>query len=368
MRRTSLLMLLSCMIAILVGCTSVDYKSYEPKQFQYGKIVQTEAEVNDRLKIMDDKIYLVSSEYSLDDSKGQIEFREVNNSLKLSKSQLLELTNIETSTISLSSFSDNSNPSGAISIFNPSKEIGIVAGPQKYIPTSQRIKKEKGDYIGVGTFSNGDNAILFLNSNGEYTVTCWDELSKLKNEALLTNITKEKNMSVESMAVFRDKIYIYSSINSKVYEISQDLKLLHSWIVEGDFKNEPTKSGEASSQFVIQRELNELFLFNSQKPDQGFYMVSDKGLDKFKFGQEKYKAKYILANNCFYNLYNNQVILSDDEDVFQKVLDDQGNYYFMSTKDFSNPKKDTDGKTIYLTKINKKSLPAFIKELNEKNK
>ncbi len=172
-------------------------------------------------------------------------------------------------------------------------------------------------------------------------------------------------MSVESMVVFKDKIYIYSNVTSKVYEISQDLELLHSWIVEDNLKDTSAEREEASVQFVIQRELNELFLFNIEEPEQGFYMVDENSLDKLKYGQDKYKHKYILANNCFYNLYDNQVILSDNEAVFQQILDEQGDYYFMSTKDFSNPKKDTENKTIYLKKIDKKSVPLFLAEVGK---
>ncbi|MBC1748872.1 hypothetical protein HB983_09000 [Listeria seeligeri] len=49
------------------------------------------------------------------------------------------------------------------------------------------------------------------------------------------------------------------------------------------------------------------------------------------------------------------------------VLNTDGNYYFTTSKDLSDPKKKVDEKNIYLTKINKKSLPAYIEELNEKN-
>ncbi|MBC1431038.1 hypothetical protein, partial [Listeria seeligeri] len=276
MRRISFLLLLSCIIVILVGCNSADYKSYEPKQFQYGKVVQIEAEVGYRLKIMDDKIYLVSPEYSLDDSKGQVEFREVNNSLNLSKSQFLELTNIESSTISLSSFSDNSNPSGALSVFNPHEEIGIVANSEKYIPISQSIKNEKGEYIETGTFSNDENVIMFYNQEDEKnTLTYWNKKGKMNKEILLNNIIEDKQISVDDMAVFHDDIYIYSYKSQKIYIISQNLELIDTLEIGDGLKNIPPEKWGSSVQFVLQRELGELFLYNSDKPEQGFYRISD---------------------------------------------------------------------------------------------
>ncbi|MBC1841366.1 hypothetical protein HCJ02_08380, partial [Listeria seeligeri] len=62
-----------------------------------------------------------------------------------------------------------------------------------------------------------------------------------------------------------------------------------------------------------------------------------------------------------------RVISNNNDEVKQMVLNTDGNYYFTTSKDLSDPKKKVDEKNIYLTKINKKSLPAYIEELNEKN-
>ncbi|MGC9339496.1 hypothetical protein [Listeria ivanovii] len=60
------------------------------------------------------------------------------------------------------------------------------------------------------------------------------------------------------------------------------------------------------------------------------------------------------------------VVKDLNDEVKQMVLNTDGNYYFTTSKDLSNSKKKVDKKNIYLTKINKKSLPAYIEELNEK--
>lgn len=75
----------------LIACKLVDHTKYESKQFKYEKVVQTNAEVQDRLKLMDNKVYFELPKYSFDNSKGPIGFREVNDSLSLKKAQLLEI-------------------------------------------------------------------------------------------------------------------------------------------------------------------------------------------------------------------------------------------------------------------------------------
>lgn len=162
-------------------------------------------------------------------------------------------------------------------------------------------------------------------------------------------------------------IYIYSYKSQKIYIISQNLELIDTLEIGDGLKNIPPEKWGSSVQFVLQRELGELFLYNSDKPEQGFYRISDTGLERLEYGQAKYKNKFILANGNFYDLYKERVISNNNDEVKQMVLNTDGNYYFTTSKDLSDPKKKVDEKNIYLTKINKKSLPAYIEELNEKN-
>ncbi|MBC1519008.1 hypothetical protein HB877_08675 [Listeria welshimeri] len=358
-----LLIMCSC---IVVGCASEDLKVYRTKSFQYGETV--EIEKGEKLQLFKDSIYLVSEvTFPDNDLKGQIEFRKINPNLLSNKRELLDLTNLESSTVLLQSFSSGSNPSGEITIFNPHKQVGIIESPEKYIPISPKMKQEKGDYIGTGTFTNGENVIIFFEeTNGIYTLTRWDKQGKINKEATLTAITKEKNLSVENMAVFEDKIYVYSYKSNKVYVISQDLKLLHAWNIEGEMRKVVPGKWSSPIEFAIQRELHELFIYNYVQPEQGIYQLTKNGLKKLEYGQEKYKDMYLCANGRFNSLYEKQIIPIDSNEVYQKVLTADGDYYFTTTKDFSHPQKEPEEGKAYLNKVSKKNLPSFLDSLKSK--
>ncbi|MBC1413364.1 hypothetical protein HB803_10260 [Listeria welshimeri] len=358
-----LLIICSC---IVVGCASEDFKVYRTKSFQYGEIV--EIEEGDKLQLFKDSLYLIPEvTFPNNDLKGQVEFRKIGSNLLSEKSTLLELTNLEDSIVDLTPFSYNSNPSGELTVFNSNKQVGIIESPEKYIPISPKMKQEKGDYIGTGTFTNGENVIMFFEeTNGIYTLTRWDEQKKINKEATLTAITKEKNLSVESMAVFEDEIYVYSYKSNKVYVISQDLELLHVWNIEGEMRKVVPEKWGSSVGFAIQRELHELFIYNYVQPEQGIYKITKNGLKKLEYGQEKYRDMYIYDYDNFYSLYENQVIRTDTEDIYQGVLMKNGDYYFTTTKDFSHPQKESEEGKAYLNKVSKKKLPSFIDSLKSK--
>ncbi|MBC1252770.1 hypothetical protein HB765_09170 [Listeria welshimeri] len=358
-----LLIICSC---IVVGCASEDFKVYRTKSFQYGEIV--EIEEGDKLQLFKDSLYLIPEVTFPDNNlRGQVEFRKIAPNLLSEKSTLLELTNLESSTVDLTPYSYSSNPSGEITIFNPHKQVGIIESPEKYIPISPKMKQEKGDYIGTGTFTNGENVIMFFEeTNGIYTLTRWDEQKKINKEATLTAITKEKNLSVENMAVFEDEIYVYSGKSNKVYIISQDLELLHVWNIEGEMRKVVPDKWSSPIGFAIQRELNELFIYNYVQPEQGIYQLTKTGLEKLEYGQEKYKDMYLYANEGFYSLHEKQVIRTDTEDIYQGVLMKNGDYYFITTKDFSHPQKESEEGKVYLNKVSKKKLPSFIDSLKSK--
>ncbi|WP_267651046.1 hypothetical protein [Listeria welshimeri] len=358
-----LLIICSC---IVVGCASEDFKVYRTKSFQYGEIV--EIEEGDKLQLFKDSLYLIPEvTFPDNDLKGQVEFRKIGSNLLSEKSTLLELTNLEDSIVDLTPFSYNSNPSGELSVFNFNKQVGIIESTEKYIPISPKMKQEKGDYIGTGTFTNGENVIMFFEeTNGIYTLTRWDKQGKINKEGTLTAITKEKNLSVESMAVFEDKIYVYSYKSNKVYVISQDLKLLHAWNIEGEMRKVIPEKWGSSVKFVLQRELHELFIYNYVQPEQGIYQLTKTGLEKLEYGQEKYKDMYLYANEGFYSLHEKQVIRTDTEDIYQGVLMKNGDYYFTTTKDFSHPQKELEEGKAYLNKVSKKKLPSFIDSLKSK--
>ncbi|WP_323686925.1 hypothetical protein [Listeria welshimeri] len=339
---------------------------YRTKSFQYGEIV--EIEEGDKLQLFKDSLYLVSEvTFPDNDLKGQIEFRKINPNLLSNKRELLDLTNLESSTVLLQSFSSGSNPSGEITIFNPHKQVGIIESPEKYIPISPKMKQEKGDYIGTGTFTNGENVIMFFEeTNRIYTLTRWDEQKKINKEATLTAITKEKNLSVENMAVFEDEIYVYSYKSNKVYVISQDLKLLHAWNIEGEMRKAVPGKWSSPIEFAIQRELHELFIYNYVQPEQGIYQLTKTGLEKLEYGQEKYKDMYLCANGRFNSLYEKQIIPIDSNEVYQKVLTADGDYYFTTSKDLSHPQKEPEEGKAYLNKVSKKNLPSFIDSLKSK--
>ncbi|MBM5720062.1 hypothetical protein D8X92_04980 [Listeria ivanovii] len=79
------------------------------------------------------------------------------------------------------------------------------------------------------------------------------------------------------------------------------------------------------------------------------------------FSIKHYGNEYKIAGDM-----GDDVVKDLNDEVKQMVLNTDGNYYFTTSKDLSNSKKKVDKKNIYLTKINKKSLPAYIEELNEK--
>ncbi|MBC6296656.1 hypothetical protein HCJ45_05975 [Listeria sp. FSL L7-1517] len=356
---------------LLVGCTQKSPEAHQPHSFEYGKSV--EIDEDGFLQIMGgDKLYLVSRMYSKEgiEQLAQVSFTKITPDLKPNQSQILSITNLESRDFTTPPFSYNSNPSGELSIFNVTKERGIVVGPEKYIPISSNINKEKGDYVGTGTFTNGENTILFSKRNDkDYTLTRWSKNGKINKEKPLSDIIKDTAFSANRMTVFQDTIYIYSYKSQKVYVISQDLDLLHAWDIGEELKKVALEDWGSPVRFAQQRELGELFLYNSQKPEQGFYQISDTGLKKLAYGQAKYQDKFILADGSFCDLFQGQVFLGYDENIAEKmVLTSNGDVYFTGHKDFSNPEKKIDKDKLYLTKINKKSLPAFIKELNEKNK
>ncbi|ARM71712.1 putative secreted protein [Listeria monocytogenes] len=354
-----LFLLLVC-VCLLFSCKS---ENLAPKSFQYGEVLELDKGKN--IQIMKNKLYLFSeASFPNDGLEGRLEFNQVNNDLQLENNKTLALTNLETRTVLLSAYSANSNPSEAISVFNSSKQVGIVAGPDKYIPISKELTKKKGRYIETGAFSNGENAILFFNqASGMYTLTRWGSNKKINKEANLTDITKEKELSVEDMVVFEDIIYLYSNKTNKIYAISPDLTLINAWEVGEDMKNISPEKWGSPIQFVAQRELHQLFIYNENQPEKGFYEVNETGVKKWAYGQEKYRDKYILAINKFYNLYDKQIVPNNSQAVHQAVLTTDGDYYFTTTQDLSNPQKKTEEEKIYLTKINKQSLPAFIEEL-----
>lgn len=358
-----LLIICSC---IVVGCASEDFKVYRTKSFQYGEIV--EIEEGDKLQLFKDSLYLIPEvTFPDNDLKGQVEFRKIAPNILSEKSTLLELTNLESSTVDLTPYSYSSNSSGEITIFNPHKQVGIIESPEKYIPISPKMKQEKGDYIGTGTFTNGENVIIFFEeTNGVYTLTRWDEQKKINKEATLTAITKEKNLSVENMAVFEDKIYVYSGKSNKVYIISQNLELLHVWNIEGEMRKVVPDKWSSPIGFAIQRELNELFIYNYIHPEQGIYQITKNGLKKLEYGQEKYRDMYIYDYGNFYSLFENQVTRIDTEDIYQGVLMKNGDYYFITSKDFSHPQKESEEGKAYLNKVSKKKLPSFIDSLKSK--
>ncbi|MBC1481930.1 hypothetical protein HCJ58_10075 [Listeria sp. FSL L7-1509] len=362
------LLVASC---LLVGCTQKSPEPHQPHSFEYGKSV--EIDEDGLLQIMeDDKLYLVSDMYSegASDLGDKVSFKKIPSNLKLTQSQMLPITNLESEDLKLAAFSSSSNPSGEMSVFNVTKEKGIVVGPEKYIPISSNVRKEKGDYIGTGTFTNGENAILFSKRNDkDYTLTRWSKKGKINKEKPLTDIIKDTPFSTDQMTVFQDTIYIYSYKSQKVYVISQDLELLHAWDVGEELKKVPFGDWSTPVQFVQQRELGELFLYNSEKPEQGFYQISDTGVKKLARGQAKYRDMFIVVNGSIFDLFQGKEFSSDYKNIInQMVLTSNGDAYFIGHKDFSNPEKKIDKDKLYLTKINKKSLPAFIKEMNEKNK
>ncbi|MBF2378900.1 hypothetical protein IA822_04445 [Listeria welshimeri] len=358
-----LLIICSC---IVVGCASEDFKVYRTKSFQYGEIV--EIEEGDKLQLFKDSLYLIPEvTFPENDLRGQVEFRKINPNLLSKKSTLLELTNLEYSIVRLRSFSSGSNPSGELTVFNSNNQVGIIESPEKYIPISPKMKQEKGDYIGTGTFTNGENVIIFFEeTNRIYTLTRWDKQKKINKEATLTAITKEKNLSVENMAVFEDEIYVYSGKSNKVYIISQNLELLHVWNIEGEMRKVVPDKWSSPIGFAIQRELNELFIYNYIHPEQGIYQITKNGLKKLEYGQEKYKDMYLYANEGFYSLHEKQVIRTDTEDIYQGVLMKNGDYYFTTTKDFGHPQKESEEGKVYLNKVSKKKLPSFLGSLKSK--
>lgn len=362
------LLVASC---LLIGCTQKSPEAHQPHSFEYGKSV--EIDIGGSLQIMeDDKLYLVSGMYSegASDLGNEVSFKKIPSNLKLTQSQMLPITNLKSDDLKLAAFSSSSNPSGEMSIFYGAQEKGIVVGPEKYIPISSNINKEKGDYVGTGTFTNGENTILFSKRNDkDYTLTRWSKKGKINKEKPLADIIKDTAFSANRMTVFQDTIYIYSYKSQKVYVISQDLDLLHAWDIGEELKKVPLEDWGSPVRFAQQRELGELFLYNSQKPEQGLYQISDTGLKKLAYGQAKYQDKFILADGSFCDLFQGQVFLGYDENIAEKmVLTSNGDAYFTGHKDFSNTEKKPNEDKLYLTKINKKSLPAFIKELNEKNK
>ncbi|MBC2379248.1 hypothetical protein HBP49_13720 [Listeria welshimeri] len=358
-----LLIICSC---IVVGCASEDFKVYRTKSFQYGEIV--EIEEGNRLQLFKNSLYLIPEvTFPDNDLKGQVEFRKIAPNLLSEKSTLLELTNLESSIVRLTPYSHSSNPSGELTVFNSNNQVGIIESPEKYIPISPKMKQEKGDYIGTGTFTNGENVIMFFEeTNRIYTLTRWNKQKKINKEATLTAITKEKNLSVENMAVFEDKLYVYSYKSNKVYVISQDLKLLHAWNIEGEMRKVVPEKWGSSVGFAIQRELNELFIYNYVQPEQGIYKISKNGLKKLEYGQEKYKDMYLCANGRFNSLYEKQIIPIDSNEVYQKVLTANGDYYFTTSIDFSHPQKESEEGKVYLNKVSKKKLPSFLDSLKSK--
>ncbi|MBC1481937.1 hypothetical protein HCJ58_10110 [Listeria sp. FSL L7-1509] len=362
------LLVASC---LLVGCTQKSPEPHQPHSFEYGKSV--EIDIGGSLQIMeDDKLYLVSGMYSegASDLGNEVSFKKIPSNLKLTQSQMLPITNLKSDDLKLAAFSSSSNPSGEMSIFYGAQEKGIVVGPEKYIPISSNINKEKGDYIGTGTFTNGENTILFSKRNDkDYTLTRWSKKGEINKEKPLADIIKDTAFSANRMTVFQDTIYIYSYKSQKVYVISQDLELLHAWDVGEELKKVPLEDWGTPVQFAQQRELGELFLYNSEKPEQGFYQISDTGVKKLARGQAKYRDKFIVVGGLVCDLFQGKASLADYKNIVnQMVLTSDGDAYFTGHQDLSNPKKKPNKDKLYLTKINKKSLPAFIKELNEKNK
>ncbi|MBC1753425.1 hypothetical protein [Listeria seeligeri] len=367
MRKIIYILIICCYT--LVGCGTDKHVMYESKQFEYGSVIKVDSEKSDMLQIIKNKPYLVSEVYfPKNDLEGEIKFREVTNDFKIDKSETLKIPKLDSTVVLLSPFSYNSNPTSEIALFKSGNDIGIVSGPNKYIPITKEIGAKNGRFTGTGTFSNDENVIMFYNQEDEKnTLTYWNKKGKMNKEILLNNIIEDKQISVDDMAVFHDDIYIYSYKSQKIYIISQNLELIDTLEIGDGLKNIPPEKWGSSVQFVLQRELGELFLYNSDKPEQGFYRISDTGLERLEYGQAKYKNKFILANGNFYDLYKERVISNNNDEVKQMVLNTDGNYYFTTSKDLSDPKKKVDEKNIYLTKINKKSLPAYIEELNEKN-
>ncbi|PZG34140.1 hypothetical protein C2D64_06965 [Listeria ivanovii] len=168
------LLVASC---LLIGCTQKSPEAHQPHSFEYGKSVEIDEDGS--LQIMeDDKLYLVSRMYSKDEGEqlAQVSFTKITPDLKSNQSQILSITNLKGDDFGFSPFSYSSNPSGEMSIFNAGEERGIVAGPKKYIPIVSNINKEKGVYIGTGTFTNGENAVLFSKgTNKDHMLIRWSK-------------------------------------------------------------------------------------------------------------------------------------------------------------------------------------------------
>ncbi|MBC2061956.1 hypothetical protein [Listeria marthii] len=358
----NLIITLFLSIIILVGCSVNDEATQGVNEFKYG--YTKEIEKNCGIKLMNEKLFLFKKiVFSNGDSEGKVEFSLVDKSLNLEKSNVLDLNNLKTSTFSLSPFYDNSNPTGDLSVFNPSEEVGIISNPTKYIVIPAEAKSRLGSYNEIGTFSDKTTIINFYERNkGINTITLWDGV-KCSKEKTLDEITKEKNTSLDKMVVFEDNLYIISTKNNKLYLISQELNLINSWSLEGELKDSYHKNQPTSLKFVLQRELNKLFVFNNGN----FYGVSPKGIENFSYGQDEYKEKYILISSSFYNLYQNQIIKLEGENIStDAVLTNEGDYYFTSSKNFNEKEIDGDKQSKYLVKVKNEDLGGFLEAYEAK--
>ncbi|EAE1301245.1 hypothetical protein M9749_001757 [Listeria monocytogenes] len=347
---------------ILVGC-SVDKEATQgASEFEYGYTKEIGKTCG--IKLMDEKLLLFKKIVSSNgDSIGKIEFSLVDKSLNLEKLNILELNNLKTSTFSLSPFYDNSNLTGDLSVFNPSEEVGIISNPSKYIDITTEIQNRLGSYNEVGTFSDKTTIINFYERNRDInTITLWDGVKCLK-EKTLDEITKEKNTSIDKMVVFEDNIYIISTKNNKLYLISQELNIIDSWNLEDELQGLYQKNQPTSLKFVFQRELNKLFIFKNGS----FYDVTSEGIEKFSYGQDDYKEKYILVGSSFYNLYEKQMIKLEGENIStDAVLTNEGDYYFTSSKKFNKKEGEGDKQSKYLVKVKNEELGDFLEVYESK--
>ncbi|EHW3894696.1 hypothetical protein K2Q61_002515, partial [Listeria monocytogenes] len=147
------------------------------------------------------------------------------------------------------------------------------------------------------------------------------------------------------------------------YLISQELNIIDSWNLEDELQGLYQKNQPTSLKFVFQRELNKLFIFKNGS----FYDVTSEGIEKFSYGQDDYKEKYILVGSSFYNLYEKQMIKLEGENIStDAVLTKEGDYYFTSSKKFNKKEGEGDKQSKYLVKVENEELGDFLEVYESK--
>ncbi|MBF2391575.1 hypothetical protein IA525_12660 [Listeria seeligeri] len=208
------------------------------------------------------------------------------------------------------------------------------------------------------------------NTTESRVLITWGEDGEIESKSLISEVLNDPQASCDSMEVFGKNTYIFSKETKKIYQLTNELKLVKTYDLGSYLTSEKL---ESDGGFFYQPELKKgIFSIYEENIGTHYFDVKTDSVSPWDFSNPTYKDKYILGSSTFIDLGNSQqnIYYLDSEKTFDasgRGLSENGDYYFLSSRNLTqkNPKEEA-GNTTYLVKVKKNKLNDFLKEYSNK--